>query len=96
MRRLLHQVMSFKGRLNTNLKHEMSLSWKLLKEGESVMNYERKTRKDALSEQVQRSVSSFYQRSDVSRELPIQRAVNKKNVIKQALEGSLQYSYKTF
>lgn len=52
------------------------------------MQYRDKTEKQ--------TVENFYERGNVSREIPIKRTLNKDQIIKKAIEGSLRHSSDTF
>ena len=97
LRRILHQVVSTKKKLEKQMLHKhLGLSWNFLAKDQCPIN-SRQMRKDALADNVVSSVTAFYNRTDISREMPNARMVSKKTMTaKKVLESSMQAAYLQF
>ncbi|XP_033755233.1 uncharacterized protein LOC117338131 isoform X1 [Pecten maximus] len=99
IRRIIHASLAAKGRISRATQKEFGLSKKLSKLSvDELENEGRKARSDCLPDDAVKEVTEFYQSSEMSRELPLQRLVSAKKMTepRKALEQSLVQSYKTF
>ena len=71
------------------LHKHLGLGWNFLAKDQCPIN-SRKMRKDALADDVVSSVTAFYNRSDISREMPNARMVSKKTDREQG--ARIQYA----
>ena len=96
LRQLVHQALICKGKLKTQLMKEMSLSRKVMNKLKGTEDYSRKVRCDKIHPDVVRNVAGFFQRSDISRVLPVKSSIKKDLIIKKALESSMKTSYERY
>ena len=94
LRRILHRAVCAKKKMKKTEARQLGLSWNFLSKSDQDIDY-RKKRADALDEDVRKKVIAFYNRGDITREMPNARQVTKKGPCK-VLECSLQAAFQQF
>ncbi|XP_033728817.1 uncharacterized protein LOC117317958 [Pecten maximus] len=100
LRYLIHQAAMIKTKeIKASKARQFGLSRKILTKVakvDDIMDIQRKKRKDALSEKELDTLTNFFHQTDVSREMPNPRQVNKAMEPRKTLDGSLVNSYEKF